>query len=153
MVAIFLINAGQSKMRYRSAFVVRKNLPQGSNPIGGLDATISCRAPQRHDRAASASPTTAVYPARISARGLQALAISHVMKSTPGPPMTLDNAAAARVRLIVWCRACRRQVEPDPAEQAQRYGAEMPVLEWRERLVCSQCGGRQVDMVVTGTER
>jgi hypothetical protein len=29
----------------------------------------------------------------------------------------------------------------------------MPVLEWRERLVCSQCGGRQVDMVVTGERR
>jgi hypothetical protein len=45
--------------------------------------------------------------------GLQALAISHVMKSTPGPPMTLGNAAAARVRLIVWCRACQHNVEPD----------------------------------------
>jgi len=26
------------------------------------------------------------------------------MKPEPGPPMTLGNAAAARVRLIVWCR-------------------------------------------------
>jgi hypothetical protein len=67
--------------------------------------------------------------------------------------MTLGNAAAARVRLIVRCRSCQRQVEPDPAEQAQRYGAETSVLEWRERLVCSQCGGRQVDMVVTGERR
>jgi hypothetical protein len=75
------------------------------------------------------------------------------MKSEPGPPMTLGNAAAERVRLIVWCRACRHQVEPNPAEQAWRYGAEMPVLDWRERLVCSQCGGRPVDMVVSGTER
>jgi hypothetical protein len=75
------------------------------------------------------------------------------MKSTPGPPMTLGNAATAHVRLIVWCKACRHQVEPDPAEQAQRYGAEMPVLEWRERLVCSQCGGRHVEMVVTGERR
>jgi hypothetical protein len=28
------------------------------------------------------------------------------MKSHPGPPMTLGNAAAARVRLIVRCKAC-----------------------------------------------
>jgi hypothetical protein len=28
--------------------------------------------------------------------------------------MTLGNAAAARVRLIVWCKECRHQVEPDP---------------------------------------
>ena len=67
--------------------------------------------------------------------------------------MTLGNAASARVRLIVWCKACQHQVEPDPAEQAERYGVEMPVLDWRERLVCSKCGGRDVDMVVSGTER
>jgi hypothetical protein len=63
--------------------------------------------------------------------------------------MTLGNAAAARVRLIVWCKACRHQVEPDPAEQitsamftemAARYGAETPVADWRDRLVCSKCG-------------
>jgi hypothetical protein len=75
------------------------------------------------------------------------------MKSQSGPPMTLGNAAAARVRLIVWCKACSRQVEPDAAEMAERYGAPTSVLEWRERLVCSACGSRNVDMVVTGTER
>jgi hypothetical protein len=76
-----------------------------------------------------------------------------VMKSASGPPMTLGNAAAAYVRLIVWCRNCRHQVEPDAAEMAERYGAETTVPEWRERLVCSACGGCNVDMVVTGTER
>ena len=60
------------------------------------------------------------------------------MKSEPGPPMTLGTAAAARVRLIVWCKGCQHQVEPDPAEMAQRYGAETPVLDWRERMVSSQ---------------
>jgi len=65
--------------------------------------------------------------------------------------MTLGIAAAAQVRLIVWCKECRHQVEPDPSEMAARYGAETSVLDWRERLVCSRCGGRQVDMVVTGT--
>jgi len=29
--------------------------------------------------------------------------------------MTLGVAAAAGVRLIVWCKECRHQVEPDPA--------------------------------------
>ena len=75
------------------------------------------------------------------------------MKSHPGPPMMLGVAAAAGVRLIVWCKECRHQVEPNPAEMATRYGAETSVLDWRERLVCSRCGGRQVDMVVTGTKR
>jgi hypothetical protein len=67
--------------------------------------------------------------------------------------MTLGNAAAARVRLIVWCKACQHQVEPDAAEQSERYGTATPVLEWRERLVCSKCGSREIDLVVTGTKR
>jgi DNA-directed RNA polymerase subunit RPC12/RpoP len=75
------------------------------------------------------------------------------LKSEPGSPMTLGSAAGAGVRLIVWCKACQRQVEPDAAEQSERCGAEMPVPEWRERLVCSKCGSREIDMVVTGTER
>jgi hypothetical protein len=75
------------------------------------------------------------------------------MKSEPGPPMTLGGAAGAQVRLIVRCKACQHQVEPDPAEMAARYGADTSVLDWRERLVCSRCGGRQADMVVTGTKR
>jgi hypothetical protein len=75
------------------------------------------------------------------------------MKSGPGPPMTLSAAAAAQVRLIVWCKSCQHQVEPDPAEMAFRYGADTSVLDWRERLVCSRCGGRHADMVVTGTRR
>jgi hypothetical protein len=75
------------------------------------------------------------------------------MKPAPARPMTLGNAAAAHVRLIVWCLDCQHQVEPDPAEMADRYGAEMTVPDWRERLVCSRCGSRQIDMVVSGTER
>ena len=34
--------------------------------------------------------------------------------------MTLGDAAAAQVRLIIWCKECQHQVEPDPAEMAQR---------------------------------
>src|SRR5690242_7521746 len=64
------------------------------------------------------------------------------LKPYCGPPMTLGNAARARVRFIAWCKACQHQVEPDPAEQAERNGAEMPVTEWHGRLVCSQCGSR-----------
>jgi hypothetical protein len=67
--------------------------------------------------------------------------------------MTLGSAAAAQVPLIVWCKSCQHQVEPDPAEMAARYGAATPVLDWRDRLVCCRCGGRQVDTVVTGAKR
>lgn len=67
--------------------------------------------------------------------------------------MTLGNAAAAKVRLIVWCKSCGHQVEPDPAEHAARYGAEMTVPDWQKRLVCSGCGSREIDMMATGTAR
>ena len=67
--------------------------------------------------------------------------------------MTLGAAAVAGVQLIVWCKECQHQVEPPPAEMAERYGAETTVPDWRERLVCSRCGSRNVDMVVTGTDR
>jgi hypothetical protein len=51
-----------------------------------------------------------------------------------------------------WLRkACQRRIAPDPVEMAARYGAETPVLDWREKLVCSKRGGRQIDMAVTGS--
>ena len=67
--------------------------------------------------------------------------------------MTLGNAAAAHLRLIVWCLDCQHQVERDPVEMAEHYGVEMTVPDWHARLVCSRCGSRQVDVVVTGTDR
>ena len=48
--------------------------------------------------------------------------------------MTLGNAAASRVRLIVWGLDCPHQIEPEPAEMAERYGADTTVLAWHERL-------------------
>jgi Zn finger protein HypA/HybF involved in hydrogenase expression len=67
--------------------------------------------------------------------------------------MTLGNASAGRVRLIVWCLDCQHQIEPDPSDMAARHGAETTVPDWHSRLVCGQCGSRRLDMVVTGTEQ
>jgi hypothetical protein len=67
--------------------------------------------------------------------------------------MTLGDAAKAGVRLIVWCRDCQYQAEPDPVEMAERYRAETTVIDWHGRLVCSKCGSHQIDMVVSGTKR
>ena len=68
--------------------------------------------------------------------------------------MTLGNAAAARVRFIVWCIECRYQTEPDPAEMARRYGPEeFPVADWHKRLVCSRCGSHHINMVASGERR
>ena len=49
--------------------------------------------------------------------------------------------------------ACGHRSEPDPADQARWYGPQTPMPEWRRRLVCSQCGSRDVDMVVIGEKR
>ncbi|HEY1431805.1 MAG TPA: hypothetical protein VGF39_09285 [Stellaceae bacterium] len=75
------------------------------------------------------------------------------MKSIPGQPATLGSTAAAQLRLIVWCKDCRHQVEPDPAEMAERYGAATTLQDWHERLRCSQCGSHNIDMVVSGERR
>jgi hypothetical protein len=72
-------------------------------------------------------------------------------------PRPADDARSRgggpRVGLIVWCKARQHQVEPDTAEIAERSGAETSVLDWRGRLVCGKCGGREIDMVVSGTRR
>jgi hypothetical protein len=32
-------------------------------------------------------------------------------------------------------------------------GPDTSILDWRERLVCSKCGGLRVVMIITGTKR
>jgi hypothetical protein len=41
------------------------------------------------------------------------------------------------------------QIEPDPARLAQWYGADRPIIDCASGCVCSGCGGRDVDFVVT----
>jgi hypothetical protein len=57
---------------------------------------------------------------------MRATAPATAVKTAPGPPATLGSTAAAQARLIVWCRECRHQIEPDPAAMAERYGALQP---------------------------
>ena len=35
----------------------------------------------------------------------------------------------------------------------ERYGDDLSVPDWHKRLVCSACGSRQTDFVVTGAKR
>ena len=70
-----------------------------------------------------------------------------------GDAPRLRGSAAAGVRIVVWCKDCQHQVKPDPVEMVRRYGADVSVLDWKERLVCSKCGGRAADMVLTGSRR
>jgi hypothetical protein len=41
------------------------------------------------------------------------------------------------VRIIVWGKACGYQTELDPAAMVGRYGADVPVLVWWDRLLCA----------------
>jgi hypothetical protein len=68
-------------------------------------------------------------------------------------PMSLGQALAAKVRLIVWCKSCGHRAEPDVATQVAQHGATMPVPDWARFLRCSICGERDVDFVVSGSAR
>ena len=43
--------------------------------------------------------------------------------------------------------------ETGPRELSRRYGAGTSVRDWHKRLVCSRCGGREIDFVPTGAPR
>ena len=50
-------------------------------------------------------------------------------------------------------RDCGHQVEPDPAEQAERYGAEMMMPDWHELCAVLQMRQPRNRHVVTGRRR
>ena len=52
-------------------------------------------------------------------------------------PMTLGQALAASVRLIVWCKSCNHRAEPDIAVQVAQHGSGMPVPDWARLLRCT----------------
>jgi hypothetical protein len=69
--------------------------------------------------------------------------------------VTLGAAAKTSTNLIVWCRDpdCRHENQTDPAVVAQIFGADRALAEWRKRLVCSRCGGRDVEVLFMGRRR
>ena len=54
-------------------------------------------------------------------------------------PMTLGQALAAQVRLIIWCKTCWHRAEADMADQVDRCGEE--TTDGLGRLRCSACEG------------
>ena len=67
--------------------------------------------------------------------------------------MTLGQALAAKVQLIVWCKSCGHQVEPNISVTLARYGEGVTVIDWVERFPCSPGGGREVDFGISGVAR
>ena len=72
---------------------------------------------------------------------------------SPMTPMTLGQALAAHVRLIVWCKSCNHRAEPDVATQVAQPGSGTPVPDWARLLRCTECRERDVDFVVSGARR
>jgi hypothetical protein len=80
------------------------------------------------------------------------------MKSEPGPKLTLGGAAAAHLRLIVWCQEYCHRVEPDPAEMAERLrrrdyraGLGGEACARQVRRPSGQHGGERDPLAATGT--
>lgn len=79
----------------------------------------------------------------------------------PYPLATLGYAVQAGHPITVWCnyRGCSYRQEhgqqyrntltvADLAAVAERYGADLPFIEFRKRLRCRHCGSGDVSTVV-----
>src|SRR6516225_3806174 len=70
------------------------------------------------------------------------------------PNWPANEAGCRRVgRRAVHRVVAGTRLSPTPLRWPLGTVPKTPVLDLRERLVCSRCGGRQVDMVLTGTKR
>src|SRR3954469_24824393 len=84
-------------------------------------------------------PRPKLPPSRLSRRARMAI---QRRREPTGRPATLGSTERAHLALIVWCKACAHQVEPDVAEQVARYGAELTLLDWQQRLPLRRPGHR-----------
>ena len=73
-------------------------------------------------------------------------------KPTPRPPRrprltaVLGDLVRDRLLLRADCTSCRRSVVLLPAELARFAGYDCVVTTLHERMVCSACGGRDVEV-------
>ena len=74
-------------------------------------------------------------------------------RESESEPLTLGQALAADVRLIVRCKNCNHRAEPDIATQVAQHGAGMTVIDWKRLLRCTDCGKRDAEFVVSGAKR
>src|SRR3954469_18649074 len=78
-------------------------------------------------------PRPKLPPSRLSRRARMAI---QRRREPTGRPATLGTTERAHLALIVWCKECAHQVEPDVAEHVARYGPDLTLLDWQQRLVC-----------------
>jgi hypothetical protein len=126
---------------------------KNADELRQLLSAVELGSPTSHARArllnvGAGSRISSATRATLSSAGFLSRKTSEIRR---WPADDAGNAAAARGRLIVWRKHCQHQVEPDPAEMVARYRRND-----RTRLARAagllQCGSREIDMVVTGTE-
>jgi Zn finger protein HypA/HybF involved in hydrogenase expression len=61
---------------------------------------------------------------------------------------TARDYLKSNVRLIIWCKACRHQIEMEFRKIVEGEG-DVPVVKLRFR--CENCGSRLTDCVVSGS--
>jgi hypothetical protein len=65
-------------------------------------------------------------------------------------PLTLGQALAAHVRLIVWCKSCNHRAEPDIGHQGRSARRRDDRHHCARLLRCTECAARNADFVVSG---
>src|SRR6516162_927631 len=109
-------------------------------PGQAVSALVAPRRPQRRSRYLFGNSCNDIPRQRsVLRRPSSALCISNHPRSSSDPPPFnkpeyVGPVGTTKEYMIGTDNASE---EPDPAEQARWYGPETPVLEWRERLVCS----------------
>jgi hypothetical protein len=56
-----------------------------------------------------------------------------------GTSRTLGQLLAAKMALVAVCRRCKNRRVLYPANLIERFGADFPSIELRQRLRCSAC--------------
>ena len=62
---------------------------------------------------------------------------------------TARDYLKSNVRLIIWCKACRHQIEMEFRKIVDQGKGDVPVVKLRFR--CESCGSRLTDCVVSGS--
>jgi hypothetical protein len=65
-------------------------------------------------------------------------------------PTSRSTLRARYGRVLVWCKACRRQADADLQAIVDAGRGDVPLVELRFR--CANCGSRLTDFVVTSRD-
>jgi hypothetical protein len=59
---------------------------------------------------------------------------------------TLGQLVQSKMALVAVCRRCKHRRVLFPASLIHRFGEDLPAIELRDRLRCSECRGRMANL-------